>query len=44
MNINIQPIGHVHSTERGPREDFWGEVHCEIELDRNGSARVPWRG
>lgn len=34
MNITVHPIGYVRSAERGPREDFWGQVSCEIELDR----------
>ena len=34
MTITMQPIGHVRSAERGPREDFWGEVVCEIVLEQ----------
>ena len=35
MNIELQPIGWVHSPEQGPREDFWGDVVSEIQLDEN---------
>ena len=30
MKILLHPIGWVHSSERGPREDYWGEVDGEI--------------
>jgi tRNA (adenine37-N6)-methyltransferase len=33
MDIILQEVGRVHSPERGPREDFWGDVVCEIRLD-----------
>ena len=33
MEIQLSPIGWVRSTEKGPREDFWGEIASEIVLD-----------
>jgi len=33
MDIHLSPIGWVRSAEKGPREDFWGEVSSEIILD-----------
>ena len=35
MNIELQPIGLVHSAERAPREDSWGAVISEIRLDES---------
>ena len=35
MDILLSPIGWVRSSERGPREDFWGEVVSHIVLDRD---------
>ncbi len=35
MDVLLSPIGWVKSSERGPREDFWGEVVSEIALDRD---------
>jgi len=35
MDILLSPIGWVRSSEKGPREDGWGEVVSEIVLDRN---------
>jgi tRNA-Thr(GGU) m(6)t(6)A37 methyltransferase TsaA len=32
MDIILHPIGWVHSAEEGPREDYWGDVVCEIRL------------
>ena len=31
----LSPIGWVRSSEKGQREDYWGEVVSEIVLDRN---------
>ena len=39
MDIVLHPVGLVHSPERGPREDFWGDVVCEIRLDASKFAR-----
>jgi tRNA (adenine37-N6)-methyltransferase len=33
MDIILQEVARVHSAERGPREDFWGDVVSEIRLD-----------
>jgi len=33
MDIVLHPIGSVRSSERGPREDYWGNVVSEIQLD-----------
>jgi tRNA-Thr(GGU) m(6)t(6)A37 methyltransferase TsaA len=41
MDIVLHPVGWVHSSEcfsepnseRGPREDYWGDVISEIRLD-----------
>lgn len=35
MDIVLSPIGWVRSSEKGQREDYWGEVVSEIVLDRN---------
>ena len=35
MDIVLSPIGWVRSSEKGQREDYWGEVISEIVLDRN---------
>jgi len=35
MNIELQPIGWVHSAEQGPRDGFWGDVVSEIQLDES---------
>jgi len=31
--IVLHPTGWVHSSERGPREDYWGDMISEIRLD-----------
>ena len=33
MQIVMEPVGYVFSKERGPREDYWGGITCEIRLD-----------
>jgi hypothetical protein len=33
MNILLFAVGWVHSSENGPREDYWGDVVSEIRLD-----------
>ncbi len=33
MEILLHPIGWVCSAERGPREDYWGDIVSEIRLD-----------
>jgi tRNA (Thr-GGU) A37 N-methylase len=38
MNILLSPIGWVRSSQKGPREDGWGEVVSEIVLDRDTSS------
>jgi len=35
MDILLSPIGWVRSSEKGRREDYWGEVASEIVLDRD---------
>jgi tRNA-Thr(GGU) m(6)t(6)A37 methyltransferase TsaA len=35
MDILLSPIGWVRSSEKGPRENYWGEVVSEIVLDRD---------
>ena len=35
MDIVLHPVGWVHSSERSSREDFWGDVVCEIRLDES---------
>ena len=42
MDVLLSPIGWVKSSERGPREDFWGEVVSEIALDRACFRRRHW--
>jgi tRNA (adenine37-N6)-methyltransferase len=32
MDIVLQPVGQVHSAEKGPREDDWGGIVSEIRL------------
>jgi tRNA-Thr(GGU) m(6)t(6)A37 methyltransferase TsaA len=33
MDITLTPVGQVHGSEQGPREDYWGNVVSEIRLD-----------
>src|SRR5579863_1333650 len=33
MDIVLHPIGWVHSSDCGSREDYWGDVISEIRLD-----------
>jgi tRNA-Thr(GGU) m(6)t(6)A37 methyltransferase TsaA len=35
MDILLSPIGWVRSSEKGPREDYWGKVVSEIVFDRD---------
>ena len=35
MDILLSPIGWVRSSEKGQREDYWGEVVSEIFLDHD---------
>ncbi len=38
MDIVLHPVGWVHSSEKGSREDFWGDVVSEIRLDESTFA------
>jgi tRNA (adenine37-N6)-methyltransferase len=40
----LSPIGWVRSSEKGPREDGWGEVVSEIVLDRDTFSPVALDG
>jgi len=33
MDITLTPIGQVHASEQGPREDYWGSIVSEIRMD-----------
>jgi tRNA-Thr(GGU) m(6)t(6)A37 methyltransferase TsaA len=33
MDIVLHPVGSVHSSDQGSREDYWGNVVSEIRLD-----------
>jgi tRNA-Thr(GGU) m(6)t(6)A37 methyltransferase TsaA len=33
MDIVLHPVGWVHSSEQGSREDYWGDIVSEIRLD-----------
>jgi len=35
MDIILHPVGWVRSPQRSPREDFWGGVISEIQLDES---------
>lgn len=44
MDILLSPIGWVRSSEKGLREDGWGEVVSEIVLDRDTFSPVALDG
>ena len=33
--MELSPIGWVHSSEKGPREDYWGDIVSRIVLDQD---------
>ena len=44
MDIVLSPIGWVRSSEKGSREDGWGEVVSKIVLDRDTFSPVALDG
>jgi tRNA (adenine37-N6)-methyltransferase len=44
MDIVLRPVGWVHSSEQGSRENYWGDVVSEIRLDESWFASDAMEG